>query len=339
MSRSANITDPFASPVMKTYELDVGQLLTRHDNKIKTFESNINWLTVLSTISMILVVANICATVGWNSVQQSDLHGKNNDINDLDKSVDHLDQEINDLNICTQELCNDTGIFNQIRENITNVNDTLENHVEDTSNPHNVTIDQISPTTTKGDLMVDTGSMITRLAAGFNNQILSSNDNTTEGLEWINNTASLVSYNASGDGNWTEFSPDGSTPEFAEQALNYISSYITSRLLEFGTFTPVFIPVSGTSSISAAEVTYLKIGDGYAVSMRIEVAATSGSFRFDIAGSSLPGGSLSTTAGVGGAGAGAIINARVSSQTGNARVWGSANQINTYLFCIVFLYR
>lgn len=48
-----------------------------------------------------------------------------------------------------------------------------------------VTIDTITPTTTKGDILVEDGSNVVRLAAGTNGQVLAANSSTTTGLEWV----------------------------------------------------------------------------------------------------------------------------------------------------------
>lgn len=59
-----------------------------------------------------------------------------------------------------------------------------DNHIASTTNPHSVTIDQVTPTTTKGDLLVENGSNVVRLAVGANGTILKANSVTSTGLEW-----------------------------------------------------------------------------------------------------------------------------------------------------------
>lgn len=46
-------------------------------------------------------------------------------------------------------------------------------------------MDALSPTTTKGDLLVDNGTNVIRLAVGTNTQVLSANSATASGLEWV----------------------------------------------------------------------------------------------------------------------------------------------------------
>jgi len=67
----------------------------------------------------------------------------------------------------------------------TNTHAQIDTHIGSTSNPHSVTINQIKPTTTKGDIFVDNGTIATRLAVGTNTQILSANSAQSTGLEWI----------------------------------------------------------------------------------------------------------------------------------------------------------
>ena len=61
---------------------------------------------------------------------------------------------------------------------------TLDNHVADFNNPHNVTIDQVTVTSSKGDLLVENGSNVVALAVGSNGQVLTANSSTSSGLEW-----------------------------------------------------------------------------------------------------------------------------------------------------------
>lgn len=67
----------------------------------------------------------------------------------------------------------------------TNTHAQIDTHIASSSNPHSVTIDQITPTTTKGDLLVENGSNVVRLPVGTNNYVLSSNSGESAGLEWI----------------------------------------------------------------------------------------------------------------------------------------------------------
>ena len=69
----------------------------------------------------------------------------------------------------------------------TNTHAQIDTHVASTSNPHSVTIDQVTPTTTKGDIIVENGSNAVRLPVGANGRILSANSAQSTGLEWIVN--------------------------------------------------------------------------------------------------------------------------------------------------------
>ena len=46
-------------------------------------------------------------------------------------------------------------------------------------------MDALSPTTTKGDILVDDGTNVTRLPVGTNSQVLSANSAQASGLEWV----------------------------------------------------------------------------------------------------------------------------------------------------------
>jgi len=61
---------------------------------------------------------------------------------------------------------------------------TNDNHISDTNNPHNVDIDDVTPTTTKGDLMVENGTNVIRLPVGSNNYVLTANSAEASGVKW-----------------------------------------------------------------------------------------------------------------------------------------------------------
>lgn len=61
---------------------------------------------------------------------------------------------------------------------------SLLSHVNDTDNPHNVTLNQLSLTENKGDILVETGDSLTSLPCGEIGQMLTVNPNTESGLEW-----------------------------------------------------------------------------------------------------------------------------------------------------------
>lgn len=53
-------------------------------------------------------------------------------------------------------------------------------------------MDALSPTTTKGDLLVDDGTNVVRLAIGTNGQVLTANSGATNGLEWSSVSVALA---------------------------------------------------------------------------------------------------------------------------------------------------
>lgn len=62
----------------------------------------------------------------------------------------------------------------------------VQNHITNTSNPHNVTIAQVSPLSAKGDLLAYSNANIA-FPVGSNSQILSANSAQPSGLQWIDN--------------------------------------------------------------------------------------------------------------------------------------------------------
>lgn len=65
----------------------------------------------------------------------------------------------------------------------TNSHADIDAHIANTSNPHNVTIAQVSPLTTKGDVLAY-GSSSTRLPIGTDGQLLTADSTQTLGMAW-----------------------------------------------------------------------------------------------------------------------------------------------------------
>lgn len=57
-------------------------------------------------------------------------------------------------------------------------------HIASTSNPHSTDIDDVTPTTTKGDVIVEDGSNAIRLAVGLDGEVLTADSGETSGLKW-----------------------------------------------------------------------------------------------------------------------------------------------------------
>ncbi len=58
-------------------------------------------------------------------------------------------------------------------------------HVGDTTNPHAVTLGQLTPTTTKGDLLAEDGADVVRLPVGTDGQVLVADSTEPTGLKWV----------------------------------------------------------------------------------------------------------------------------------------------------------
>jgi hypothetical protein len=65
-----------------------------------------------------------------------------------------------------------------------NTHAQIDNHIASTGNPHNVTLNQITPTTNKGDIIVEDGIGVVSFPVGNNNEILIADSSTSTGLKW-----------------------------------------------------------------------------------------------------------------------------------------------------------
>ena len=84
----------------------------------------------------------------------------------------------------------------------TNSHATIDTHLASTSNPHNVTIDQISPTTNKGEILVDNGTVMVALPTSTNNFVLTLDSTQAAGVKWAAQSVSTFV-------NWTAWTPAG----------------------------------------------------------------------------------------------------------------------------------
>ena len=66
----------------------------------------------------------------------------------------------------------------------TNTHTQIDTHIASVANPHSVTIDQITPTDTKGDLIVENATVATKLAIGTDTQILTADSAELTGMKW-----------------------------------------------------------------------------------------------------------------------------------------------------------
>lgn len=70
----------------------------------------------------------------------------------------------------------------------------IDAHIGSASNPHSVTMTQISPTTTKGDLIINNGGADVRLAVGSDGQVPVADSGASEGISWSNDLVTVVAH-------------------------------------------------------------------------------------------------------------------------------------------------
>lgn len=78
-----------------------------------------------------------------------------------------------------------TGVINSRNISLDGIN--LDNHIASISNPHFVTLNQIKPSSLKGDILIDTGTTMSVLPLGTTGQILTVDQNEILGVKWNNN--------------------------------------------------------------------------------------------------------------------------------------------------------
>ena len=104
-----------------------------------------------------------------------------------------------------------------------NTHAQVDTHIASTANPHTVDIDDVTPTTTKGDIIVEDGTNAIRVAVGSNDQVLTADSAEASGVKWAAVGASTPT--------WTSFTPNllgGGTLTYTTSNARY---YITGKLL------------------------------------------------------------------------------------------------------------
>ena len=119
------------------------------------------------------------------------LNGKDIDIDVIESSLtlSNLSGSVTDSQVPdTITLSNITQIANRSHTDLsdigTNTHTQIDSHISNTSNPHSVDIDDVTPTTTKGDILVENGSNVVRLPIGSNGQILTADSGEASGVKW-----------------------------------------------------------------------------------------------------------------------------------------------------------
>lgn len=104
--------------------------------------------------------------------------GINTHVN-IDSHIDNAAIHFNQASISiTESQISDLGPYEPEDPNI-------HAHIVDvTTNPHNVTIDAVSPTSVKGDLLVDNGADVVSIGVGTDGQILTADSGLPNGVKW-----------------------------------------------------------------------------------------------------------------------------------------------------------
>ena len=66
----------------------------------------------------------------------------------------------------------------------TNTHAQIDTHIANAANPHGVDIDDVTPTTTKGDIIVENGTNAIRVAVGTDGQVLEADSVEASGVKW-----------------------------------------------------------------------------------------------------------------------------------------------------------
>jgi hypothetical protein len=138
-------------------------------------------VTDSSEIDFTLTGQDLTASLKAGSIDETKLDTS------VNASLDLADSSIQAGDLSTVAT---TGDHTDLTNIGTNTHTQIDTHIASTSNPHSVTIDQITPTTTKGDLIVENGTNATRLGVGSNNQLLSADSTEPTGVKWIDPPAS-----------------------------------------------------------------------------------------------------------------------------------------------------
>lgn len=156
-----------------------------------------------------LVEANIVhqnlSGAGSNTHAQIDNHIGDGSIHFTQASIDHtaiqnigtnshtdIDNHIADGSIHFTEGSIDHTAIQNVG---VNTHAQIDGHIADISNPHSVTIDQVTPTTTKGDLLVENGANVVRVPVGTDGDILLADSSEASGVRWADFLAPTEIYN------------------------------------------------------------------------------------------------------------------------------------------------
>ena len=112
---------------------------------------------------------------------------KGTDGSDLDWTIDQGASNIHPNNYTDSDTTDHTLLSNIG----TNTHAQIDTHIANVANPHSVDIDDVTPTTTKGDIIVENATVATRLAVGTNDQVLTADSTQATGVKWADTQGGL----------------------------------------------------------------------------------------------------------------------------------------------------
>lgn len=186
LSSSANSTNDYYKgwwiKITSGTGVEQTRRLSSYDGTTKVANITTSWITIPDATSNYSLYSNYYANLKYDESDNKFIFGTSSILPSGSlELIDLLDVCVKNLDVSGNITITGTVDGRDVATDGT----TLDNHVSSTSNPHSVTIDQLTPTTTKGDLLVENGNNVVRLPVGTNGQVLSSNSSQSTGVEWI----------------------------------------------------------------------------------------------------------------------------------------------------------
>ncbi len=183
-----NTTDTLTNKTLTSPVLDLPQINDSDDSHQYVF--GVSNLTADRTVTLPLLTGNDTFVFEAHSqtLTNKTIDADNNTITNLENDNIKTGAAIDALKIANGSVSN--AEFQYLNGVTGDIQTQINTHTGDTSNPHSVTIDQVTPTTTKGDLIVENGSNAVRLGVGSNNSVLVADSAQSSGMKWEDRTNS-----------------------------------------------------------------------------------------------------------------------------------------------------